>query len=126
MKTNKLLYGMLAFAPLFMILLMFGMMGMMISELVSNPHAYAGSDPADVPYYGAIMIVAMLTGLLALIGMITYIVHSMNNIHIPQDKRTMWIIVLALFGTIGMLIYFFTWIKKEDQLNAQHKPFGFD
>lgn len=120
MKTNKLLYGALALAPLILIVVMFVFMGMMFSAVFSDLGASRYRSEMDMPYYLEMMIVAMVTGVVSLVGMVTYIMHCLNNIHIVQDKRTMWVVILVLAGTIGMVIYFFTWIAKEDQLNAKN------
>ncbi|HEX2901507.1 MAG TPA: hypothetical protein VHS96_17460 [Bacteroidia bacterium] len=117
MKTNKTLYAALAFGPLIMILPMMFMMFSMFSEVIDHPSRYNNGDLPDS--FTGIMLLSMLVGVVSLIGMIVYVIHVTKNKHIPDNSRTMWILILVLAGTIGMVIYYFSWIRKEDELNAQ-------
>lgn len=118
MKTNKLLYGMLAFAPLAVMLLAFVFMGLMIYTLVSSGPYYPQQfeNEWDMPYYAQTYLTAVGAGLMSLVGVVVYALHCNSNIYIPRDKRPMWMVILIFLGSIGMLIYYFNWISKEDKL----------
>lgn len=124
MKTNKMLYGLLAFTPLIMIAIIFVFMGMMIYEMISNPDAMLYREPEDLPYYGEMMIASTVAGVVGLIGLVMYVMHCLNNTYIPEDKRIIWIVLLVFLNTIGMMVYYFKWIAKEPEVDKQ-KPFGF-
>jgi drug/metabolite transporter (DMT)-like permease len=117
MKTNKTLYGVLAFAPLILLIPMMVMMFSMFTEILDHPMRYQNGRMPDS--FIGIFLVSMVVGVVGLIGMIMYVIHVTKNKHIPDSSRTMWILVLVLAGTIGMLIYYFTWIRKEDELNSK-------
>lgn len=120
MKTNKLLYAALAFAPMILVLILFVLIGMMFSQLaydVSGEVYY--KNEFEVPYFLPMMVIGGLTGIVSLIGLVMFAIHSQRNTHITGDKRTMWLVILIFLGGIGRIIYYFTWIAKEDQLNAQ-------
>jgi hypothetical protein len=117
MNTNKTLYAALAFGPLVLIFGMFVMMGFMFAEIFDHPGRYQGDSMP--PAFGGIMMFSALIGLLSIIGLIVYILHVTKNKHIPEANRTMWILIVALAGAVGMAIYYFTWIRKEDELNAK-------
>lgn len=117
MKTNKTLYAILAFGPLAMLIPVFVLMGMMFAEILEHPGRYA--DDAMPPQFPMMIIVSTIVGLVAMVGLIMYIMHITRNRHIPDNSRTMWILLLVFAGTIGMAVYYFTWIRKEDELNAK-------
>lgn len=118
-KTNKLLYGALAFAPLLMVILTFVMMGLMFAALFSDLENAHYEAPEDIPYYGAMMLTGICTSAVSIIGIIFFTLHCINNQHITHENRTLWIVGIVIGGVIGMMIYFFKWIMKEDDLNAQ-------
>jgi hypothetical protein len=117
MNTNKTLYGILAFAPLVLMIPMFFIMFSMFAEIFENPHSYTGNRMPSS--FGTMMLFSVFAGVVGLVGMILYLIHATKNPHIPDSSRTMWILILVLAGTIGMIIYFFTWIKKEEEFNAR-------
>lgn len=117
MKTNKTLYAVLAFAPLILLIPMMLMMFSMFTEILDHPMRYQNGRMPDS--FIGIFLVSMVVGVVGLVGMIMYVIHVTKNKHIPDNSRTMWILVLVLAGTIGMLIYYFTWIRKEDELNSK-------
>jgi DMSO reductase anchor subunit len=119
MKTNKTLYALLAFAPIIMVLVIFVLIGLMVAQLATDvaSNIYYKNE-FDLPFFVPIMVVAMLASALSLIGIIAFALHSQKSIHITPDKRTMWLLILIFTGTIGRIIYYFTWIAKEEALDA--------
>lgn len=117
MKTNKTLYGILAFAPLAMLLPMMAMMGVMFAEIFDHPMRYQGDNMP--PMFAGIMLFSVFAGMLGLVCLIMFIMHVTKNSHIPDNNRTMWILIIVFAGAIGNIIYYFTWIRKEDELNAK-------
>lgn len=117
MNTNKTLYAALAFGPMVLVLGVIVMMGVMFAEIFEHPGRY--NDDVMPTGFAGMMVISMLGGLLSLVGLIVYILHVTKNKHIPEANRTMWILIVALAGAIGMIIYYFTWIRKEDELNAK-------
>ena len=117
MKTNKTLYGILAFGPLILLIPVFVLMGTMFAEIFEHPGRYANDQMP--PQFPMMMIASMLVGMIAMVGLIMYIIHITKNRHIPDNSRTMWILLLVFAGTIGMIVYYFTWIRKEEELEAK-------
>lgn len=117
MKTNKTLYGILAFGPLILLIPVFVLMGMMFAEIFEHPYRYQNDNMP--PQFPMMMLASVFVGMIAMVGLIMYIIHITKNRHIPDNSRTMWILLLVFAGTIGMIVYYFTWIRKEDELNAK-------
>lgn len=118
MNTNKTLYGLMAFAPLIMVIPVMVLMFSFMAEVMDHPARYSnGQMPTQ---FGMMMVFALISGTVGLLCMIMYLMHAIKNPHIPYNSRTMWIILIVLAGTVGMIVYYFTWIRKEDQLNARH------
>jgi hypothetical protein len=117
MKTNKILYAVLAFAPLILVIPMMLMMFSMFAEILDHPMRYQNGELPDS--FISIFLISLVVGLLGLIGIIMYVIHATKNKHIPDSSRTMWVLVIVLTSTIGMIVYYFNWIRKEDELNAK-------
>ncbi len=47
-----------------------------------------------------------------IVGRIAYVINAMHNAALTQHNRTTWIIVLALLGMVGQIIFFFKYIRK--------------
>lgn len=116
MKTNKTLYAILAFAPLILLIPMMLMMFSMFTEILDHPMRYQNGEMPDS--FIGIFLMSMVVGVFGLIGIIMYVIHATKNKHISDSNRTMWILVIVLASTIGMIVYYFNWIRKEDELNA--------
>lgn len=117
MKTNKTLYGALAFGPLVMILvgtvvMFIAMLGVGFTSDGIVPDQVAGI------LIGAIVIV-VIGSLLSLASLILFIIHMSKNPLIPDDQRVLWIVGIILFNGIVNIVYFFMYIMREEELEAQ-------
>lgn len=120
MNTNKTLYGIMAFAPLALMLLGFVLF---IAAMVSSGMLNDGPAPDEsviflLGFFG-------LTGVGALLGivsMIMYIVHISKNPAIPEDQRILWILGIVFFNGIVNIVYFFLYITKEGDQPRQVQP----
>lgn len=121
MKTNKVLYGMLAFGP--MILVFIGMavliVGMRDMGMLDDG---AAIDP-NVGVFLAFMGLMLLVGILGIISMIMFILHISKNKNVPEDQRIYWIIGIVLANGITNILYFFIYIMREDEFpTPQSRP----
>ena len=114
-RTNKGLYAFLAFGPLALIVISVVGMFAWMASLSRYELRYGGGPP---PMFFAFMGLIFLASIFSLVAMIMYIIHVTKNHHIPENNRIGWIIGMVLGGIIAQLIYFFMYISKEDQLEA--------
>jgi hypothetical protein len=112
MRTNKTLYGFMAFGPLGIILAGFFLL---FAALASTGMLNDGPmpDAAAVSMLGFLGLM-MVGAILSLVSMIMYIVHISKNKAIPEDQRIFWILGMVLANGITNIIYFFVYITKED------------
>ncbi len=112
MRTNKTLYGFMAFGPLGIILASFFLL---FGALASTGMLNDGPMPETaavgmIGFFGLIM----LGSILSIVSMIMYIIHISKNKAIPEDQRIFWILGMVLANGITNIIYFFVYITKED------------
>jgi hypothetical protein len=112
MRTNKTLYGFMAFGPLGIILVGFFLLfGALASTGMLNDGAMPETAAAGmIGFFGLIM----LGSILSIVSMIMYIIHISRNKAIPEDQRIFWILGMVLANGITNIIYFFVYITKED------------
>ena len=104
----------MAFGPFVIIMVsVFGMFGWMASL-----SRYELNQQGPPPMFFAFMGLIFLASIFSLVSMIMYIIHVTRNPHIAENNRIGWIIGMVLGGLIAQLIYFFMYITKEDQLEA--------
>lgn len=113
-KTNKTVYGLLAFGP--MILIILGIVPLfLIAATVDNGR---GPDlDRDSGLFLIFFMIAMLIvgSILSIVSMIMYIMHIAKNPRIPEDHRIAWILGMVLANGITNIIYFFVYIAKEEE-----------
>jgi hypothetical protein len=104
MKTNKLMYGLLAMGPL-------GLLFYFLTE-------FAALDMLDIRFTGYMSTIFQLVMIFA-IGMIlltmvasvpVYIQHIRKNPAVPQDERLPWILGTAFAVTVSTNLYFMRYI----------------
>ncbi|MFM2377070.1 MAG: hypothetical protein RLZZ165_2167 [Bacteroidota bacterium] len=117
MKTNKTLYGILAFAPLAIVLPMMMFLGSMVADVAAHPTLYEGGQLP--PSFLGILFLSGIGALVGIISLVMFLIHASKNSHIPDQSRILWVLIIILAGTIGSIIYYFVWIRKEDELNAK-------
>jgi len=60
------------------------------------------------PYIFLVHFIAMLLGMALLVA---YILDVVNNPRVPPDKRVMWVLIIFLGSFIGMLLYWFSYLR---------------
>jgi len=112
-SAQKTLYGILAFLPVVISILLVVQLFSIISEIIPTSR-FDEPDPKMMfdkmlPF----VMGAMFTGLISLASIIAYIVHAVNNKDVQSNERIMWILLFIFFGYISAPIYFFTRIVND-------------
>lgn len=105
MKSNKLLYGFLAFGPILVALL--GVL-VMVLAIAQDPEAH--EPPAMVFVSFGLF---ALAGLVGLLGMIMYLIHVGKNPALDNDTRIGWIIGMVMVHGVITIVYYFLYIVKD-------------
>lgn len=110
MKTNKTLYGIMAFGPIVL-----GLLGIVpiVLSIVEDPDSRL---PPPMALLGIGLFI--LAGVLGLVSMILFIVHMSRNRYLDDGGRLGWILGMVIgyfFGisTIIAIVYFFIQIVRE-------------
>ena len=117
MRTNKGLYGFFAFGPLAIGVLAVIGMAAMIAEM--NRHSVY-NEPSTAMFFFFVSLI-FVASILSLVSMIMFIIHISKNPHVPEGSRIAWIIGMVLANGITQLIYFFVYITKENELEADRR-----
>ena len=112
-RTNKGLYAFLAFGPLAIALL--SILGIF---LVAAEVDRSGSNPIAVATLFTFMGLIVVASILGVVSMIMYIVHASKSPYLSEGSRIGWIIGTVFANGIAQFIYFFLYIMKEDELEA--------
>ncbi|MFM2377071.1 MAG: hypothetical protein RLZZ165_2168 [Bacteroidota bacterium] len=118
MKTNQTLYGILAFAPLVIVLLMMVFVGGMLADVMEHPTLHGG-DHLPPTFLGIIFLSGITGTLIGIASLVMFLIHASKNAHIPDQSRIVWILIIVLAGVAGSIVYYFVWIRREDELNAK-------
>jgi MFS family permease len=114
MKTNKTVYGLLAFGPLAIFLI--GFIGFITTMMMRPGYRSNYSEEAELVIV-VLFVVALLIGtVLGIISLIMYILHINKNPRVPEDQRIAWILGMVLVGNIASIVYFFMYIMKEEEI----------
>lgn len=116
-RTNKALYGFFGFFPLAIIFLAVIFVFLMIADIEGGGR-YRNEPP---PSFWLFMILIFLGSILNIVGLILYVIHAAKNIYVPENSRIAWVIGIVMGGAIAMIIYFFVYIAKEDELEADRQ-----
>lgn len=110
-RTNKALAGIMAFAPIVALIIMFIPLFSMIIEIERMERYGIRNEIPD----GLILFIAFvgLAVILSLAGFIYYLVHAANNPYLNKDNRLAWIIIMIFGGSIAHIVYFFMYIVPE-------------
>jgi hypothetical protein len=65
------------------------------------------------------MVIVVIGSLLSLASLIMFIIHMSKNPLVPEDQRILWIVGIILFNGIVNIVYFFMYITREEELEAQ-------
>jgi hypothetical protein len=113
-KTNKTVYGLLAFGPILFIVLAIVPIFLIIA---ADEGGRSTNLDRDSGLFLVFFMIAMLIvgSILSLVSMIMYIMHIAKNPRIPEDHRIAWILGMVLANGITNIIYFFVYIAKEEE-----------
>lgn len=113
-KGKKILIGLLTIWPFIYIFLFILLAGGIAFFASSNPQAFEGSSPPPSFIIGAgSLVLAHFATILVVIGMlIFYIIHSLKNPAVEQDKKVWWILGFFFCGGIVNIVYYFMYIWK--------------
>ncbi len=121
-SSQKTLYGILAFLPFAMAIVLVVQIAAMIPDII--PAAENNDHPEQVVFAHLVPIIVtgMITGLASLVSIVLYIVHAINNKSLESTERTMWILLFVFIHSISAIIYFFIRIMKEQsKVQPQHQ-----
>lgn len=111
MKTNKILYGFLAFGPIGLLVVAIG--SLFLTEMLDIPHR---DQMALMPL---VMIAMFGGGILGVVSLVMHILHVQKNPRIPADQRMIWILAIVMANGIASIAYFFMYIVKEGDVMPQ-------
>jgi hypothetical protein len=111
MKTNRTLYGILAFGPIGLVLL--GVSGTAVYSASENVFPGSGESTAWMLWLG----VLLSAGLLSIACLVMNLFHISQNNSLGSGARMGWIIGMVFAHSITSILYFFIHI-----LNAPPDP----
>lgn len=116
MRNNKVIYGLLAFAPILLFLIGFALpfLGMFAMLTVSGGHGEAGYSLIWL-MLGLQMIVTFVSLVLHLLSMVMYLLHIMRNGSVPAEHRIYWILGVVLLAGVGHIVYYMLYILPKDR-----------
>ncbi len=81
------------------------------------------NDPSTAAplYVGSIVFWAIIIGLLSTISWIYFIVHAIQNNHIDQTEKIVWVLLFVFVGLLSQIIYFFARIWSNDHEIKENK-----
>jgi hypothetical protein len=118
MRTNKTLYGLLAFGTL-----LFNIIGGIIVAIIfaANPYGFVRmGNRHDVPdliwllltYFAVYLIVGIFS-------IVMYLIHSNRSPLVAEKNKVLWVVMIILGGSIARIAYFFMYIlNEEDELQS--------
>lgn len=105
-NSQKTIYGILAFVPIVMGILITIQVLSTISEFVPES-IYDKPNPKHVfETMLPLITLGIFAGLISLSSLIVYIVHAVNNKGIESGERIMWILLFIFINGISEPIYF--------------------
>lgn len=111
-KTNKGLYGFLAFGPLAIIVISIVGLVAMVAQLEGRRGSRGDDAEVMLFIFFGLMIVAAI---LSFVSLIMYIIHIARSPYLNDGARIGWIIGMVFANGITQLIYFFLYVVKEDE-----------
>lgn len=97
--------------PFVYMLFFFGMIATMVLNFPPEEQT-----PGRPPFLFLIIFPLHLLTMIVIIALlVTYIVHLFNNDRVPKDQKALWAIVLFLGNTIAMPIYWYLFIWNNPQ-----------
>lgn len=109
-KSNKILLGILTIWPilyiLFFMFFVFSSMVFTISE--SDPSIFMGG-------FAFVFLFHFITIVLALGLTVFYAINIFRNDRVESDKKPLWLIIIFVGNVIGMIIYFYLFIWKDEE-----------
>lgn len=118
-KTNKTLYGLMAFLPLGLSIV--GVILMFPILMMAEPGSRAISEETAIVSIFAIVGLIMIAAVLSVMSLIMYIIHIGKNPRVPQDQRILWILGMVFVNGIVQIVYYFVYIAKEDEIDRQNE-----
>lgn len=117
--SKRIWYGILAIAPI----PLFGMYIYSFFQLIPN---FLVLEELEAPptefflHFGKLFIYIALAGILSLVGMIIFILDVVKNKKFQganSNLQVVWILIIILLSTIGILVYYFVEIipRKENE-----------
>lgn len=89
---------------------------------VMMSRAFDGRDSDGEPLLLSIIIpLHLLTMLLMMVLIAVYIVHLFKTDRVPQDKKSLWAVVLFLGNAIAMPIYWYLYIWRRPEEPPAHR-----
>lgn len=113
-KSSRILYGILAFAPLaigifwffFSFIGMFGMMSMTMAAPRSGHGIMAG--------FMGFQFLLMLLGFLAFaLGTVLFVRHALTNPTLEQEIRIVWVVMFFVFAGMAPIVYYFMYFFSD-------------
>ncbi len=112
-KGQKIFLGILSFLPVFFIFAFIVAMIFVVRDVVANGEP----DPSVFAGFLPFFILIALSSLLSFALLIYYIIHAVNNTRISSNERIVWILVFIFAGIIGLPIYWYMRVWKEEPNN---------
>lgn len=109
MGTNKTLYRWMAVAPILTLLL--GLAGYF---LVAAAVPGYGSEPEAVLQVFFMLVTIAVVSALSLASLIFFLIHISRNRSLEGSSRTGWILGMIFANGITQIVYYFTWIHKQE------------
>jgi positive regulator of sigma E activity len=116
-KQSKTLSGILSFLPAILFIVYIGMFISSMMGVVLHAEEFENDPLSIFSNFAGMIITLILLGISALIGLIYFIVHAINNKKLADNERIIWVLVFVFAGMIGYPIYWYMRIwKTEEQL----------
>lgn len=116
-KAKKLALGAATLWPLLYLFLFFGFFAFAMTSIMSGDSA-PGEDPMD-SLFGVFFALHFLTMIWMFVLVAVYIRILFKTNRVPQDKKSLWAVVLFLGNMIAMPIFWFLYIWREPQPSTE-------
>jgi uncharacterized membrane protein len=113
-KQSKILSGILSFLPILLFVVYIVMFISSMIGVVAHADTFENDPLSLFSNFAGMLISIILLAVFALIGLIYFLIHVINNKQLADNERIIWVLVFVFAGMIGYPIYWYMRIWKAE------------